>query len=59
MEVWKYEIVSRDEQDISLVRFSHTWDNLVNTRKKFHVSTQLCIILYVYYRLLYLDFAKL
>ena len=28
MDVWKYEIISRVEQDISFVRFVHTWDIL-------------------------------
>ena len=37
MDVWKYEIISRVEQDISLVRFAHSWDILVNTRNKFHI----------------------
>ena len=31
MDVWKYEIISRVDQDISLVRFAHLWDILVNT----------------------------
>ena len=35
---WKYEIISRVEQDISLVRFAHLLDILVNTRNKFHIS---------------------
>ena len=26
MDVWKYEIISRVEQDISLVRFANSWD---------------------------------
>ena len=47
MDVWKYEINSRVEQDISLVRFAHSWDILVNTRNKFHISTHPCIILYL------------
>ena len=33
MDVWKYKIISRVEQDISLVRFAHSQDILVNTRK--------------------------
>ena len=37
MDVWKYEIISRVEQDISFVRFAHSWDILVNTRNKLHV----------------------
>ena len=28
MDVWKYEIISRVEQDISLVRFAHSWSTL-------------------------------
>ena len=47
MDVWKYEIISRVEQDISLVRFAHLWDILVNTRNKFHISAHPCIILYL------------
>ena len=31
MDVWKYEIISRVEHDVSLVRFAHSWDILVNT----------------------------
>ena len=34
MNVWKYKIISRVEQDISLVRlvrFAHSWDILANT----------------------------
>ena len=38
MDVWKYEIISRVEQDISFVRFAHSWDILVNTQNKFHIS---------------------
>ena len=38
MDVWKYEIISRIEQDISFVRFAHKWDILGNTRNKFHIS---------------------
>ena len=48
MDVWKYEIISRVEQDISLVRFAHSWDILVNTQNKFHISAHPCIILYTY-----------
>ena len=40
-----YEMISRVEQDISLIRFAHLWDNLVNTRNKFHFSKHPCIIL--------------
>ena len=48
MGVWKYEIVSRVEQDILLVRFAHSWDILINTRDKFHqISAHPCIILYI------------
>ena len=47
MDVWKYEIISRVEQDISLVRFAHSWDILVNTRNKFHISAHPSIIIYV------------
>ena len=47
MDVWKYEIISRVEQDISLVRFAHSWDILDNARNKFHISAHPCIILYV------------
>ena len=35
------------EQDTSLVRFAHSYDILVNTRNKFHISTHPCIILYL------------
>ena len=43
MDAWKYvlgnmKFISRVEQDISLVRFAHSWDILVNTRNKFHIS---------------------
>ena len=47
MDVWKYEIISRVEQDISLVRFAHSSDILVNTRNKFQISAHPCIILYL------------
>ena len=30
MDVWEYEIISCVEQDISLVRFAHSWDVDVN-----------------------------
>ena len=36
MDAWKYEIISRVEQDI-----------LVNTRNRFHISEHPCIILYL------------
>ena len=47
MNAWKYEFYfsSRVEQDISLVRFVHSWDILVNTWNKFHISAHPCIIL--------------
>ena len=45
MDVWKYEIISCVEQDISLVRIAYLWDILVNTRNKFHISAHPCIIL--------------
>ena len=47
MDVWKYEIISRVEQDISLVRFAHFKDILVNTRNILHISAHPCIILYI------------
>ena len=47
MDVWKYEIISRVEQDISHVRFARSWDILVNIRNKFHISEHPRIILYV------------
>ena len=48
MDVWKYEIISLVEQEyISLVRFAHSWDILVNTRNKFHIFAHPCIILYI------------
>ena len=47
MDVWKYEIISHVEQDISLVRFAHLWDILVNTRNKFVLCNNPCIILYL------------
>ena len=47
MDVWKYEIISRVEQDISPVRFAHSLDILVNTQNKFHISAHACIILYL------------
>ena len=46
MDVWKYEIIFCVEQDISLVRFAHSWDILVNTRNIFHISAHQCIIVY-------------
>ena len=49
MDVWKYEIVYRVEQDISFVHFAHSWDILVNTWNKFHISAHPCIILYLLY----------
>ena len=49
MNAWKYEIISRVEQDISLGRFAHTreisWSG--NSRNKFHISAHPCIILYL------------
>ena len=39
MDVWKYEIISRAEQDISLVRFAHSWDILVKTRNISHIQS--------------------
>ena len=47
MDVWKYEIISGVEQDVSLIRFAHSWDVLVNTWNKFLISTYPCIILYI------------
>ena len=41
------KFISRAEQDISLVRFAHSWDILFNTRNKFHISAQPCNILYL------------
>ena len=52
MDVWKYEIIYRVDQDISLVHFAHSWVILVNTRNKFHISAHPCIILYLFYILL-------
>ena len=48
MNALKYEIISRVEQDMSLVHFAHLWDILVNTRNKFHISARPCIILYLF-----------
>ena len=42
------KFISRAKQDISLVRFAHSWDILFNTRNKFHISAQPCNILYTY-----------
>ena len=28
MDAWKYEIISRVQQDISLVRFANSWDTV-------------------------------
>ena len=48
MNAWKYEIIFRVEQDISLVRFAYSCrDILVNTRNKFHSPAHPCIILYL------------
>ena len=47
MNAWKYEIISCVEQDISLVCFAHSWDILVNTQNKFHISAHPYIILYI------------
>ena len=33
MNAWKYEIISYVEQDIPLVRFTHSWYILVDTRE--------------------------
>ena len=41
------KFISRVEQDISLVRFAHLRDILVNTRNKFHISSHPGIILYL------------
>ena len=38
MNAWNYEFISCVEQDISLIRFAHSWDILVNTRNKFYIS---------------------
>ena len=46
----KYEMYFFVEQDISLVRFAHLRDILVNTRNKFHISTHPCIILYIFHQ---------
>ena len=51
MDAWKYEIISRVEQDILLVRFAHSRDILVNTRNKFHISAHPCIILYLIFKM--------
>ena len=49
MDVWKYEIISCVEQDISLVLFAYLRDILVNTLNKFRISAHhACIILYLY-----------
>ena len=48
MNAWKYEIISRVEQDISLVRFAYSWDILVNTRNKFHISAHVHALFSVY-----------
>ena len=42
MNAWKYEIISRVEQDIWLFGICSL---LVNTRNKFHISAHPCIIL--------------
>ena len=57
MDVWKQEIISRVEHDISLVRFAHLGYILVNTRNKFHISTHPCIIFYVT-NLIIIEFSK-
>ena len=38
------KIISRAEQHI---RFAYSWDILANTRNKFLISAQPCIILYI------------
>ena len=48
MDVWKYKIISRVEQNISLVRFAHSQDILVNTRNKFHISTPAHVLFTIY-----------
>ena len=50
MDAWKYEIISRVEQDISLVRFAHSCMRCPgkHSRNKFHISARPCIILDVY-----------
>ena len=40
------KFISRVQQDISLVRFAHLWDIVVNTRNKFLISSHPCIILH-------------
>ena len=49
MDVWKYEIISRVEQDISLIHFAPSWDILVNTQNKFHIFAHPCIILCLFH----------
>ena len=42
------KLISCVDKDISLVRFTYSWDILVNIRNKFHISAHPCIILYLY-----------
>ena len=41
MDVWKYEFISRVEQDISLVRFAHSWDILPHIHVFFSIYSEL------------------
>ena len=63
MNAWKYEIISRVEQDISLVRFAHSWDILVNTWNKFHISANLYALFWLFnyahtYTYMYIMFTR-
>ena len=44
MVLGNMKFISRVEQDISLVCFALSWDILVNTRNKFHISAHPCIL---------------
>jgi hypothetical protein len=40
--------ISCVDKDISLVRFAHSQDILVNTKKPLHISAHPCIILHIF-----------
>jgi hypothetical protein len=42
------KLISCVDKDISLVRFTYSWDILVNTQNKFNISAHPFIILYLY-----------
>ena len=55
------KFISRVEQDISFVRFAHSWNIHLVIRNIFHITAHPCTILYLYIVLTYnvtsLDFS--